>query len=412
MNYRLLSIFAAAVIVASCSAAENAANKAKEVSVGGVAPLPHDPSTRLIRIPAAVTFEERSVIVEEAKTREVSVPPTYRTVQKRVIDRPARTVERVAPAPTRQITRTDPVTGETRTETIVAQEAYSEVVVIPPTYRTVTEKVIDKEASTRIVTVPPVFRTERVQILKPKHPFTWALDPENNLPYLKPPPTTVKEDIDNRYFTVTEEGRSRRPNLREVFDKLTSVLSSHESLDYGYRVYKYEKGFAILTDPERIHNDGTIHIDEDGERIDMRQQNATNFKEYIEAFLRPPENRVRYIAFIVTSKRHIEPTSNPATQQMLDVVFQSGGTRRSIPLEILEQYEFDDSYRVQVRVYEFPTMPKVKTAETDDNILEAGLNQETRLVELSTYDPSEFTPIKFKNHTRGSFVLDEIFKSN
>ena len=129
----------------------------------------------------------------------------------------------------------------------------------------------------------------------------------------------------------------------------------------------------------------------------MRQQNATNFKEYIEAFLRPPENRVRYIAFIVTSKRHIEPTSNPATQQMLDVVFQSGGTRRSLPLEILEQYEFDDSYRVQVRVYEFPTMPKVKTAETDDNILEAGLNQETRLVELSTYDPSEFTPIKFKN---------------
>ena len=268
-----------------------------------------------------------------------------------------------------------------------------------------------QEASTNLVTIPPVYGTERVQVLKPKDPFTWTLDPDNTLPYFKPPPTTVTEDIDNRYFTVAGEDRSRRPNLREVFNKITSVLSSHESLEYGYRVYKYEKGFAILTDPERIHNDGTIHIDDNGERVELRQQNARNFKEYIEAFLRPPENRIRYIAFIVTSKRHIEPTPNSATQQMLDVAFQSGGTRRSLPLEILEQYEFDESYRAQVRVYEFPTMPKMQTVGTEEGILENGLSQETRLVEISTYDPGEFTPMKFKNHTRGSFVLNELFKS-
>ena len=252
-----------------------------------------------------------------------------------------------------------------------------------------------------------------MQIMKPIGPFSWALEIEqvsnNTLPYFTPPPTSVVEDIDNDYFTITEEGRSRNSNLREVFEKITSVLSSHESLDYGYRVFKYEKGFAILTDPERIHNDGAIKLDGDGERADLLQQNATNFREYIEAFLRPPENRIRYIAFIVTSNRHIEASAS-GTQEMLDITYQSGGTRRSLPLDLLTQYEFDNSYRVQVRVYEFPTMPQVQAVETGENVMAAGLIQETQSLELSTYDPSKFTPLKFRHHTSGSFALNEIFK--
>ena len=257
---------------------------------------------------------------------------------------------------------------------------------------------------------PPPVADPTLHILKPKGPFTWTLDSQNSLPYFNPPPTTVKEDIDNNYFTVTDGGRSRKPNLREVFEKITSVLSSHVSLDYGYRVFKYEKGFAILTDPERIHNDGAIKLDGDGERADLLQQNATNFREYIEAFLRPPENRIRYIAFIVTSNRHIEATSASGTQEMLDITYQSGGTRRSLPLDLLTQYEFDNSYRVQVRVYEFPMMPQVQAVETGENVMAAGLIQETQSLELSTYDPSKFTPLKFRHHTSGSFALNEIFK--
>lgn len=405
----------------------SAPNSSESVGYRGpasVEPAGELPQAVMANIPADVIYEEVQVLVEPAITREVSIPPRYETVTKRVIDQPARTVERVIPSPSPSPSpspppppppppNSDPVAGvPVPVPRISGPAPIVERVHIPPSYKTITERVLVQPAASEIIEIPPVYRTERREVLKPRHPFSWALDPENTLPYFSPPATTVQEDINNDFFKKEVDGQYVNPNLRDVFEHITGVLSRHDTLSYPYRVFKYEKGYAILTDPERIKRDGNIDIDTEGVRRDLEQKNARSFNEYISAFLRAPENRMRYIAFIVTSKRHIETSPDVATPQTLRVTLNTGGTHRSLPLELLEKYEFDDTYRVQVRVYEFPSVPKIEQLPHTLDGIGSTLGPETRLAEIKAYDPTTFAPLKFRAHKRGSFILAEFFNES
>jgi len=52
-----------------------------------------------------------------------------------------------------------PATYETVAETVVVQEAGTELVTIPATFETVTETVVVQEASTDLVTIPATYET-------------------------------------------------------------------------------------------------------------------------------------------------------------------------------------------------------------------------------------------------------------
>lgn len=413
---KLINLFFCCVLVFGLMACSQASHSENPNVIGDPPPPPSaviqpvmaaQGPMRTIQVPAKTIRQNVKVFTQAASVSERVIPPVTRTITKQVVDRPARTIERTIPAQTQTRTIRDPQTGQTRTETIVVREASTDVQVIPPTYRTIQETVIVQEARVESVTIPPQYRTETVELLKPRDPFHWGLDPDNSLPFFNPPPTPIQQDIDNRYFKPSIE-TDKHPSLRDVYEQITSTLTSDTSLRYGYRVYKYKSGYAILTDPERIDNDGKVQTTETGTRLDMRQENARNFREYIQAFFRVPENRIRYIAFIVTAERHIESSPDIATPDGLKDIFLSGGTHRALPLNILADYEFDDRYRVQVRVYEFPSLPKVKINATPEAI-SGGLNQETALVELEAYDPDSFIPVKFENHMKGSFALREFF---
>ena len=81
-----------------------------------------------------------TVVVQEASTELVAVPPVYETVSETVVVQ-AESVEYT----------TIPATYENYTETVVVQEASTELVTIPATFETVQETVIAQEASTEPV---------------------------------------------------------------------------------------------------------------------------------------------------------------------------------------------------------------------------------------------------------------------
>lgn len=89
-----------------------------------------------------------TVVVQEASTELVSIPPVYETVSETVVVQPE-SVEYV----------TVPPVYENFTETVVVQEASTELVTIPPVFETVTDTVVVQEASTELVTIPATYET-------------------------------------------------------------------------------------------------------------------------------------------------------------------------------------------------------------------------------------------------------------
>ena len=89
-----------------------------------------------------------TVVVQEASTELVAVPATYDTVTETVVVQPA-SFEYVAV----------PAVYENYTDTVVVQEASTELVTIPPVFETVTDTVVVQEASTELVTIPATYET-------------------------------------------------------------------------------------------------------------------------------------------------------------------------------------------------------------------------------------------------------------
>ena len=89
-----------------------------------------------------------TVVVQEASTELVAIPPVYETVSETVVVQPE-SVEYT----------TIPATYENYTETVVVQEASTELVTVPPVFETVQETVVAQEASTELVTIPATYET-------------------------------------------------------------------------------------------------------------------------------------------------------------------------------------------------------------------------------------------------------------
>jgi putative peptidoglycan binding protein len=78
----------------------------------------------------------------------VEVPPEYRTVKKKVLVEPARTVERTIPAVTKTVTKR-----------VVASPATTRAVPIPPKYETLKVRKLVKPAVTKRIPIPATYKT-------------------------------------------------------------------------------------------------------------------------------------------------------------------------------------------------------------------------------------------------------------
>jgi len=104
-----------------------------------------------------------TVVVQEASTELVVIPPVYETVTQTVVVQP-QSVEYT----------TIPAVYETYQDTVVVQEASTELVTVPPVFETVTDTVVVQEASTE----PQVLNTQPcLRLMKPFKKLLWFKKP-------------------------------------------------------------------------------------------------------------------------------------------------------------------------------------------------------------------------------------------
>ncbi|WP_051279552.1 hypothetical protein [Hellea balneolensis] len=107
---------------------------------------------------------ETETVPSVAKASEVATPSNVVTIERRVVKTPGRTVERVIPPVTKMETRRirdKDGSFKTVEETVVVQEASTELVMIPPTYDTVRETVmINADGTSEVLSSEPVAAPE------------------------------------------------------------------------------------------------------------------------------------------------------------------------------------------------------------------------------------------------------------
>ena len=139
-----------------------------------------------------------TVVVQEASTELVSVPAVYGTATETVVVQPE-SVEYTS----------IPATYETVQEAVVVQEASTQLVSIPPVYETVSETVVVQEASTELVTVPATYTTvSETVVVQPQ-----------SVDYVTVPATyeTVTETVVDT--TTTELPKIEGKNSYSMYDK-------------------------------------------------------------------------------------------------------------------------------------------------------------------------------------------------
>jgi hypothetical protein len=110
------------------------------------------PTQRVESIPAKYGWVEERVLVQPEYKQLRSVPPVYKTVSEEVMISPARTEWKKGTGP---IQKVDNATGEIMC-----------LVTVPATYKTVTRSVLEKKAATEEVIIPAKYETVRKEVMK------------------------------------------------------------------------------------------------------------------------------------------------------------------------------------------------------------------------------------------------------
>jgi len=225
--------------------------------------------------------------------------------------------------------------------------------------------------------------------------FSWSNPNITSSPpaYFNAPATAEKGEVPRSFFV--ENGKPL-PSLWDVFSKIDGALKSH-SPDYDYKVYRYQNGYALLTDDELIDKTGRIRLSEENRRLLPKEQNRYGAVRSLFNLFNPPEDRFRYFAFIVSTGAN---PSSPieTTPELLEGIMKQGTLPGALPKRVLEQHAFTDDYWVEVRVYEFPS----------EDFLD--LPRQTMVQRLQTQINNGFYTLPFANHKDASVLLETLFE--
>ncbi len=111
-----------------------------------------EPSERIEIIPATYEWVEERVLIQPETERIEIVPAVYETIREQVVETPAHSVWKKGAGP---FQRMDHATGD-----IVC------LVEVPPTYTTLEKRVLKTPASTRTVKIPAQYRTVKKRVLR------------------------------------------------------------------------------------------------------------------------------------------------------------------------------------------------------------------------------------------------------
>lgn len=111
-----------------------------------------EPSERIEIIPATYEWVEERVLIQPETERIEIVPAVYETITEQVVETPAHAVWKKGAGPSQ---RMDHATGD-----IVC------LVEVPPTYKTLEKRVLKTPATTRTVKIPAQYRTVKKRVLR------------------------------------------------------------------------------------------------------------------------------------------------------------------------------------------------------------------------------------------------------
>lgn len=187
-----------------------------------------DASERLEVVPASYEWAEERVLVKPASKRIEVVPARYETVTERILDKPEHTIWKKGSGP---ITKVDEATGEIMC-----------LVTVPATYKTINKRVLVSKETTRDIEIPAEYKTVRKQVMKTPPTTRKIVIPAEyktvKVRKLVAEPTSQVTEIPAEYTSVTKsemvtDGRIEwRPVLcktnttPEIISKLQSALSN------------------------------------------------------------------------------------------------------------------------------------------------------------------------------------------
>ncbi len=172
-------------------------------------------------IPAKYEWVTEQVMVEEEIVKEVRVPATYKTVREKVLDKPAHTVWKKGTNSYTKILDEDGnplnVVGTRRSANTGDIMCLVEV---PATYKTVTKRVLDRPETTKQVVIPAKYKNVRKKVLKSPATTRTVEKPAKyktvRKKVLDTPATTRTVGIPPRYKTIRVKVETAPAETREI----------------------------------------------------------------------------------------------------------------------------------------------------------------------------------------------------
>jgi len=207
----------------------------------------------------------------------------------------------------------------------------------------------------------PAFPTVRIPVVRQIRShfdlgtiFEWSLIEENRrLAMFTSPKTTLKQDIPREVFLAGKQGNAPL-SIYDVHEHIRTAITKDQGSNqpgYSSSTLGFEKGFAILTNVERIHDNGQTYVDDAGDRIKMSSHPVEGLDDYIRLLLTTPKRHARAFAFIVTADTNIvQPDAALPTSDNMARDITRGVVR--LPIE-LDKYPYTAQHTCTLLIYEY-----------------------------------------------------------
>lgn len=174
-----------------------------------------------------------------------------------------------------------------------------------------------------------------------------------------PPPASAKDVLPKAYF-------SEATNLYEVNEKLLSTLEACGYFEKSY--YRIPKGFAMVTNIERITEDGAPYPDAERWDLDqpIRSEEPFSIFSYLTSLFTAQQGIYRIIVFMLTSEG---VTQSKDKINIAEAKSYLANGRSTLPIGFKEA-EFSEDYDCTVLIYEF-----VKPEYEEANFKESSKHQ-------------------------------------
>lgn len=187
-----------------------------------------------------------------------------------------------------------------------------------------------------------------------------------------PPKASAQQAIPDKWLRT-----GPAPTLAGVADKFEKALKLAGYAQRSY--YEVPHGFALATQLEQIHPDGTPMPGDDRWKVGPPRVGNLTLLAFIEALAHAPAGLYRVIVFVVTDAPWAVSTTPPSEDQ---IMAWAGSGAASLPA-FIGNLPYGDDYRAHALIYEFRKV----SSEPAETILPSEISGEMHLDRGGLWEP-------------------------